>query len=94
MDLNGVPIPESIIKANAAASGASTAYRDIGYLRLQVILPWPAWLFASISAVILFQASRKRSRSAFQGETTPSVTSEEGDSTFSDKYVEEKVVPC
>jgi len=52
--VNGVRLPDSIVKGVEAASGATRIYKDISYLKLFAILPWFALLFTLIAAVVLF----------------------------------------
>ncbi|KAH9846393.1 hypothetical protein C2E23DRAFT_744219 [Lenzites betulinus] len=52
-------LQDSIIKAVEAQLGVTSVYREINYLRLAVILPWIAFLFATTSSVLSFLAARR-----------------------------------
>ncbi|OJT13462.1 hypothetical protein TRAPUB_9992 [Trametes pubescens] len=49
----------AVIKTVEAQLGVTSVYHEIDYLRLAVILPWFAFLFGAISAVLSFAAARR-----------------------------------
>ncbi|GAV98688.1 hypothetical protein F5879DRAFT_970724 [Lentinula edodes] len=55
-----VQIPPGLVQIVENQLGFTTVYRRIHYLRLLAILPWFAFLFTSIAAVVSFLASRRR----------------------------------
>ncbi|KAF8643449.1 hypothetical protein AX16_009005 [Volvariella volvacea WC 439] len=52
-----VELPQEIIAALEAALGATSVYREIGYLRLLAILPWFTFLFAFVASAVLIVAA-------------------------------------
>jgi len=91
--LGNTPIPQSVIQQSQQALGATTIYKEIGYLRLVAILPWITLLFTFISAGVLFSASsraRAEEQAAPAGsyaetETKDGRPSEAGATTVSEK---------
>jgi len=60
--LNGVQLPDSLVKAVEAQSGTTRVYRKIFYLKLVAIFPWFSLLFSLIAAGALFVASSRTSK--------------------------------
>ncbi|KAI0777605.1 hypothetical protein BD413DRAFT_466919 [Trametes elegans] len=57
--LGSVQLDDSIIKLVEGQLGVTSVYKDIGYLRLAVILPWIAFLFGAVSSVVSIAAARR-----------------------------------
>lgn len=60
--LDGISIPQSTINGVAKRIGLSPVYKDLWYIRVAAIVPWFAFLFASIAAVLMlhhWSASKK-----------------------------------
>ncbi|KAJ3852109.1 hypothetical protein EV368DRAFT_41737 [Lentinula lateritia] len=55
-----IQVPPGLVQIVENQLGFTTVYRRIHYLRLLAILPWFAFLFTSIAAVVSFLASRRR----------------------------------
>ncbi|KAJ3513481.1 hypothetical protein NLJ89_g2929 [Agrocybe chaxingu] len=49
-------LPDSVVKAVESASGSTSVYKDIYYLKLVAILPWFSLLFSLVASAILFKA--------------------------------------
>ncbi|KAK8843523.1 hypothetical protein IAR55_007183 [Kwoniella newhampshirensis] len=83
--LNGIVLPQSILKANAAAVGLTDDFWGKGYVKFMAIICLPATVFAGITAVLSY-GFYKRERSAMRAEQT-SVPTYNDDSVA---HVEEK----
>ncbi|KAJ7444591.1 hypothetical protein B0H11DRAFT_1880580 [Mycena galericulata] len=55
--IGGIQVGSSIVKTIENALGAKTAYKDYDYLKLIAILPWFAFLFTLLAAIVSFLAS-------------------------------------
>jgi len=78
--VNGVRLPDSIVKGVEASSGSTRVYKDIFYLKLVAILPWFSLFFSLIAAGTLFAASSRMSTPAPQvaeQTSSPSMTEKE-----------------
>jgi len=78
--INGVQLPDSIVRGVEASSGSTRVYKNIHYLKLVAILPWFALLFSLVAAGTLFAASSRTSAptpAMAQETATPSVTEKE-----------------
>ncbi|KAJ7054178.1 hypothetical protein C8F01DRAFT_497987 [Mycena amicta] len=58
--IDGFKVPNGIVKTIEQAFGEKTAYKDFEYLRLLAVLPWFAFIFTVISAIISFLAVSRR----------------------------------
>ncbi|KAJ7866937.1 hypothetical protein B0H14DRAFT_2731953 [Mycena olivaceomarginata] len=58
--INGIQLPSDALGVIERALGVSTAYKDFSYLKLLAILPWFAFLFTLVAAIVTFLASRRR----------------------------------
>nr|GAT60637.1 predicted protein [Mycena chlorophos] len=58
--LDGIPVPDSIIRLIERALDEKTAYKDFGFLKLLAILPWFAFLSTAVAAVVAFIALRRQ----------------------------------
>jgi len=56
--LNGVTVPQSVVQQIEQEIGVSPVYKNKWYLRLCAILPWFAFLFATVSGLLLHHAAR------------------------------------
>lgn len=63
--LEGMPLPPSVIQGFEQELGATPVYHKMSYLRLAVIFPWIAFLFALSSAVGEYVAARNFARTGF-----------------------------
>ncbi|KAF7313916.1 hypothetical protein HMN09_00549800 [Mycena chlorophos] len=61
--LDGIPVPDSIIRLIERALDEKTAYKDFGFLKLLAILPWFTFLFTAVAAVVALIAWRRGSQS-------------------------------
>jgi len=57
--INGVQLPDSVVKQVVAASGSPTNYKDISYLKLVAIFPWLSLFSGLVAAGTLFVASSR-----------------------------------
>ncbi|KAJ7097546.1 hypothetical protein C8R44DRAFT_811608 [Mycena epipterygia] len=62
--IDGLPLPSSIVNTIERALGAKTKYSSYDYLKLLAILPWFAFLFTVVAAVVAFMASSHARRHA------------------------------
>ncbi|KAJ7267185.1 hypothetical protein C8J57DRAFT_1326933 [Mycena rebaudengoi] len=74
--IDGIKLPNTVVKVVEKAIGVKTAYKDFDYLTLLAILPWFAILFTTIAAIVTFMAS-SHARSAALGSPVASSGSEE-----------------
>ncbi|KAI0366031.1 hypothetical protein BV20DRAFT_698427 [Pilatotrama ljubarskyi] len=74
--LGGVQLQPSVIKAVEQSLGVTSVYHEIDYLRLAVILPWIAFLFAAISSALSLAAARRARHVAPTTTTTPATTAD------------------
>lgn len=51
--IGGNELPQSVVRHQEQLLGTTSVYKEIYYLRLLAILPWAAFLFASIATVLL-----------------------------------------
>jgi len=61
--IGNIQLPDSVIQGAEKEFGTTSVYRQIGYLRLVAILPWFAFLFTVIAAVVQFHAASSNSDS-------------------------------
>ncbi|KAF7369240.1 hypothetical protein MVEN_00251700 [Mycena venus] len=71
--IDGITIPDNLLKRIERALGATTAYKNFSYLKLLAILPWFAFIFTLAAAVVAFLAS-SRARGRSKGATPVSST--------------------
>ncbi|KAI0047464.1 hypothetical protein FA95DRAFT_1606059 [Auriscalpium vulgare] len=83
--INGVPLPLAVVEATAAANHVTPIYHKIGYLRLQAVLIWFTWLFTTIAAVVIFEASRRRDASSAYPSDIAAPVDDRRESTLSEK---------
>ncbi|KAJ7149146.1 hypothetical protein C8R46DRAFT_1009784 [Mycena filopes] len=57
--INGLNLPNGVIKTIERALGTNTAYKDFSYLKLLAIIPWFALIFTVAAAVVSFLASSR-----------------------------------
>ncbi|KAJ7040941.1 hypothetical protein C8F04DRAFT_1081077 [Mycena alexandri] len=57
--IGGLELPNSVIQTIERALGTKIAYKDFSYLKLIAILPWFAFLFTVVAAVVSFLASSR-----------------------------------
>ncbi|KAJ7779162.1 hypothetical protein B0H16DRAFT_1878730 [Mycena metata] len=57
--IDGLSLPNNVIKGIERALGTKIAYKDFSYLKLIAILPWFAFLFTVCAAVVSFLASSR-----------------------------------
>ncbi|KAF7303861.1 hypothetical protein MIND_00616000 [Mycena indigotica] len=63
--IDGISVPDSVLKTVERALGAKTAYKGYDYLKLLAILPWFTVVFTLAAAVVSFMAfSRRTNRSS------------------------------
>lgn len=65
--IGSVQLPQSVIDSQARALGVSPVYKDQSYLLHATVLPWFAWLFTTIAAVLMISESRADSTSETRG---------------------------
>ncbi|CAE6526248.1 unnamed protein product [Rhizoctonia solani] len=58
--LGGAKVPDSLVHATETQLGFSRVYWDQLYVRILTVAPWVTFLFALISTIVSFVASRKR----------------------------------
>jgi len=58
--LNGVQLPQSLVDLTQKQLGVNPSYWAQGYVRLEIIPPWFAFLLAAVTSVVSFIASRRR----------------------------------
>ncbi|KDR79390.1 hypothetical protein GALMADRAFT_243430 [Galerina marginata CBS 339.88] len=80
--INGVQLPDAIVRGVEASSGSTRVYKDIHYLKLVAIIPWFSLLFSFIAVGTLFAASSRSRTSApktamAQETSAPSMTEKE-----------------
>ncbi|CAE6422201.1 unnamed protein product [Rhizoctonia solani] len=56
----GVRVPDALVHATESRLGFSRVYWDQLYVRILTIAPWVTFLFALITTIVSFSASRKR----------------------------------
>ncbi|KAJ7220723.1 hypothetical protein GGX14DRAFT_431874 [Mycena pura] len=74
--IDGINVPNGILKTIERALGAKTAYKDYDYLQLLAILPWFAFLFTAVAAVVGFLASSSHFRSTYKATPIANTTKE------------------
>ncbi|KAJ7176845.1 hypothetical protein C8R46DRAFT_1346783 [Mycena filopes] len=57
--INGLNLPNGVIKTIERALGTNIAYKDFSYLKLLAIIPWFALIFTVAAAVVSFLASSR-----------------------------------
>ncbi|KAJ6601926.1 hypothetical protein DFH09DRAFT_501049 [Mycena vulgaris] len=62
--IDGIEVPDRLLKEAERAAGVVTAYRDIDYFRLVAILPWFTFLFTVVAAAVSFTAAMKARKSS------------------------------
>ncbi|KAJ8594348.1 hypothetical protein M405DRAFT_917692 [Rhizopogon salebrosus TDB-379] len=67
--LDGVAVPQSVVEQIEQEIGVSPVYKNKWYLRLCAILPWFAFLFATLSGLLLHHAARNTNNYAVTKET-------------------------
>ncbi|KAF9443643.1 hypothetical protein P691DRAFT_679154 [Macrolepiota fuliginosa MF-IS2] len=60
--INGLPLPDTLIRGVEKELGVTPVYKNIAYLRLVAILPWFNLLFTISAAVVLFMAASRAER--------------------------------
>ncbi|CAA7270472.1 unnamed protein product [Cyclocybe aegerita] len=78
-------LPDSVVKAVESASGSTSIYKDIYYLKLVAILPWFSLLFALIAAGILFKAGSSTPKAEVTPAADSSSASEKEDASHHEK---------
>ncbi|KAJ6551136.1 hypothetical protein B0H19DRAFT_995614 [Mycena capillaripes] len=62
--IDGIMLPNNVIKTVERALHAKTRYKDFSYLKLLAILPWFTFIFTVAAALVAFLASSRARRNA------------------------------